>query len=434
MSSVLVPSRELAENDSRTVMRRQRADDVGRPKRVLLVEINEDGTVGGSHQALFDLATQADRSKFEPLVLFYEENRFAERLRERGLAVHVWKSERDIERARRYRSGVPGKINTGWKAIAAVARRYRLLTDEQVDLVHLNNSPCVGFSDWLPAARLATVPITCHSRGPYFEPSSGIGRWLTRRFDAYVAISRFIAADLAEHGTPIGRIRQVYDGIALENWKPLSPEEAHQVRAERGVPDDALLVVLVGLIRSWKGQAVALEALTQVSPEVRRRLRLWIVGGNSDAEYAYSQSLRRQVADAALEETVAFLGHRFDVTRLMAAADVVLHASTKPEPFGLVVVEGLALGKIVVASQLGGPSEVLQAGDGMLFDPAHPKQLAEILTELVHDKNPQLRFQERARARAQDFDVHHTVEAVSAVWSQALAARKTTSGGRRGSE
>lgn len=433
MPSVIVPPRTLAENDPRTAVR-QHAEDLGRPKRVLMVEVNEDGTVGGSHQALFDLATHADRSRFEPLVLFYEENRFAELLRAEGFAVHVWKSERDIERARRFRTGVPGKVNTGWKSIAAAARRLRFLVNEHIDLVHLNNSPCVGFSDWLPAARLAQVPITCHSRGPYFQPSSGFGRWLTRRFDAYVAISRFIAANLAENGTPIGRIQQVYDGIALENWKPLSPEEARQVRAERGVPDDALLVVLVGLIRSWKGQAVALEALSQVSAEVRGRLRLWIVGGNSEAEDAYSQGLRRQVADAGLEDTVAFLGHRFDVTRLMAAADVVLHASTMPEPFGLVVVEGLALGKIVVASQFGGPSEVLQAGEGMLFDPAQPKQLAEILTELVHEKNPQLRFQERARARAQDFDVRHTVEAVSAVWSQALAKRKTTSGGRRGSE
>lgn len=425
MPSVMVPSPAHADNDPRTVSRPKRTEDLGRPKRVLLVEINEDGTVGGSHQALYDLATHADRSKFEPLVLFYEENRFAERLRERGLTVHVWNSERAIERNRRYRVGLPGKVHTGWKSIAAVARRFRLLIDEQVDLVHLNNSPCIGFSDWLPAARLARLPITCHSRGPYFQPSSGIGRWLTRRFDAYVAISRFIAGDLADHGTPVDRIRQVYDGIALENWKPLSAEEIHQVRAERGVADDALLVVLVGLIRSWKGQAVALEAMRQLSADVRRGLRLWIVGGNSEAEHAYFEAIRRQVVESGLEDTVAFLGHRFDVARLMGAADVVLHASTVPEPFGLVVVEGLALGKVVVASQLGGPSEVLEPGDGVLFDPAQPTQLAGILADLVHDADARIRFQERARARAQFFDVQRTVDAVADVWSNALAKGTT---------
>ena len=401
--------------------------DTHRPKRVLLVEINEDGTVGGSHQALFDLATHVDCKAFEPLILFYEENRFAELLRNRGFQVRTWQSVRAVERSRRYSGGLPGQLNTGLKAIAAVARRYRFLRQERVDLVHLNNSPCIGFSDWLPAARLANIPITCHSRGAYFGPASSIGRWLTRRFDAYVAISQYIAANLIEHGAPRARIRQVYDGVALENWKLPPREEIARLRAEHGIPEGTLLVVLVGLIRAWKGQAVALDALARLSPEERQKLRLWIVGGVSESEREYRNTLSQKVADAGLGDTVTFLGHRFDVSRLMAAADVVLHASTIPEPFGLVVLEGLALGKVVIASQLGGPAEVLSPGDGMLFDPSRPEQLTAILSRLIKDPAARVSYEERALRKAQMFDVQQTVEAIERVWNDALEPRRTAS-------
>ncbi len=382
--------------------------------------MNEDGTVGGSHQALFDLATRLDRRAFEPLVIFYEDNRFAQLLRDADIPVHVWTAPRAMERARRFRAAIPGKVHTAWKMRGAIVRRHRLLRSERIDIVHLNNNPSMGFDDWLPAARLARVPITCHSRGPYVRPTTAIGRWLSTRFEGYVAISRYIADDLVRHGMPAGRIHQIYDGIDLDRWHPVSPAERSRVRLEHGVPDDALLVILVGLIRSWKGQAVALEALGQLTPEHRRAVRLWIVGGVSADEMPYERGLRRQVAETGLEETVTFLGHRSDVRRLMAAADVVLHTSTVPEPFGLVVLEGLALGKTVVASQLGGPGEILQPGDGLLFDPGRPTDLAAILADLVRNPARRLLFGQRAALRGRAFDVRRTAEAVVALWTRVL--------------
>lgn len=395
---------------------------VTQARRILLVESNEDGTVGGSHQALFDLVTNLDRQAFEPVVLFYEDNKFAERLRSLGVAVRVWRAEREREHGWRSRTWLPFKVGTACGVAGAITRRVRLLRRDRIDLVHLNNSPCVGFSDWLPAARLAQIPITSHSRGPYAGPSSGIGRWLTRRFDSYIAISRYIAGDLANHGIRGDRIRQVYDGIDLTGWQPPTKEESLGLRAQYGVPDDALLVVLVGLIRFWKGQSVAIEALRRLDPQTRRRLRLWIIGGEPASDKEYATGLRNQVAELQLENEVSFLGHRFDVARLMSAADVVLHASTVPEPFGLVVVEGLALGKAVVASSLGAPSEIVEKGAGVLFDPSSPRQLADILGAFVKDRGQRDEFYNRATQRARDFDVRRTVDGVTNLWSDTLAS------------
>ena len=391
-----------------------------RPARVLLVEINEDGTVGGSHQCLYDLARRLDRTSFEPVVVFYENNRFVPLLRDERVTVHVWEAERRLERERMFRGGVLGKINTLWKAIGAVARRLRLLRREHVDLVHLNNSPCIGFDDWLPAARLLGVPISSHARGPYVAPESSPARWLTRRFDAIVAISRSIADNFIEAGISRSRVCQIYDGIDIERFGPRPPGERRIVREEEGVSDGALVVILVGLIRFWKGQDVAVAALRSLPPDERSRIRLWLVGEAPASDKDYAGRVRRAVEEGGLQECVRFLGFRTDIPRLMGAADVVLHASTLPEPFGLVVVEGLALGKTVIASKLGGPAEVVREGEGFLFDPSRPDELASILSGILRDPDGANHFAVAGRQRALDFDVRRNVDAVAGVWNELL--------------
>ena len=388
------------------------------PARVLLVEINEDGTVGGSHQCLYDLARRLDRTSFEPIVVFYEDNRFVRLLRDEGVPVHVWDAERRVERRRRFHGSLLGKVNTVWKTIGAVVRRLRLLRREHIDLVHLNNSPCIGFDDWLPAARLAGVPISSHARGPYVAPASAPAKWLTRRFDAIIAISDHIAANFVRAGIPRSRVRRIYDGIDIERLEPRPPNERRIVRDEQGVSDEALVVILVGLIRFWKGQDVAVAALRGLPPDERSRVRLWLVGEAPASDAEFGSRLHRAVEEAGLGETVQFLGFRQDVARLMGAADVVLHASTLPEPFGLVVVEGLALGKTVVASKLGGPAEIVREGEGILFDPTRPDELASILSDIIRDPSAASRFAAAAQRRARDFDVRRNVDAVTGVWDE----------------
>jgi glycosyltransferase involved in cell wall biosynthesis len=394
----------------------------GKPRRVLLVETNEDGTVGGSHQCLYDLVSRLDRRLWEPVALFYQHNRFVDRVRAEGVATHVWEEQRRIERARRADAGALRKLETAAALPGAVLRRARFLRAERIDHVHLNNSPCAGFDEWIPAARIARRPISAHARGMFVDPGA-TWRWLARRFDAVVAISRGVAESFAGAGFERERIRQVYDGVDLSRWTPRPGEEGARLRAEHGVGADDLLVVLVGHLRRWKGQHVALHALAALDRDVRARVRLWIVGDAPRGEEAYADELHQFVRDHGLGDAVSFLGYRSDVAQLMGAADVVLHTSTTPEPFGLVVVEALALGRAVVASRLGGPAEILESGDGVLFDPADPGELGRVLSELARSRERREELGRRARARAREFDVQRTVAGVTSVWEDLARGR-----------
>src|SRR5688572_24633540 len=112
------------------------------PHRVLLVEANRDGTTGGSFQCLYDLALNFDRSRFEPVVLFYQSNAFVQRLRDAGVTVHVWESPspQGGDGAAKPRP-LAVKVRS---ALQGVRKRARFIRDETIDLVHLNNSPDVG--------------------------------------------------------------------------------------------------------------------------------------------------------------------------------------------------------------------------------------------------------------------------------------------------
>ena len=126
------------------------------------------------------------------------------------------------------------------------------------------------------------------------------------------------------------------------------------VRAELGVPDDGFLVVLVSKMVEPKGHEVLLRAAPEVLASFPAT-RFVIVGGDLDGAHhrRYAGRLRRLPAELGVDHAVIFTGYRGDVAQIMAAADIVTHCSTHPDPFPGTVLQGMSLGKVVIATNLG---------------------------------------------------------------------------------
>jgi glycosyltransferase involved in cell wall biosynthesis len=391
---------------------------VTRPARVLLVEGNEDGTAGGSHQCLFDIARSLDPTRFIPVALFYQNNRFVERLGEIGIRTLVWERERVRERP------VVGRLRRVRQIAAlpgAIARRIRLLRSERIALLHMNNAPVLGFDDWLPAAKLLGIPALAHARAQFAMPPRRVWHRLVRGFDAVVAISREIERFLLALGIPAARVVQIYDGVDAAAVCASSNQPIEAVRQELAVGPDDILVAMVGHLRPWKGQDVTLEAVRRLAPQLRQRLKIVFVGGVGHGDEAYAAGLRETITRHGLQAAVSLLGERTDAPAIMRAADIVLHASTVPEPFGMTVVEGMALGRAVVAAGIGGPAEIVTPGSGLLFDPTRPEVLATMLESLAADPEKRRQLGEGGRRRAQDFSLRRNVESLQALYLSHLA-------------
>lgn len=387
------------------------------PARVLMVETNADGTVGGSYQALFDLAVRVDPARFEPIVLFYQDNVFASRLRARGIQVvlfdEVTRKEHEVNRSGRRLAKLVGLGR-------AVLRRRRELQRLRIDLLHLNNSPAVGNDDWLPASRLVGIPCVVTAMGECGRPRGLIHQWLYRRFDVYLAISHHMAGVLRKQGVNPNRIELVYLGVDFETLRARRVRSREAVRNELGVAPDQLLVLMVGNIRAWKGQREVIAALRLLPDKFRARLRVCFAGATAGVDSAYEAELRDEIASGGLGECVSLLGSRSDVPDLYGAADIALHASTTPEPFGLVVPEAMALKCAVIAASSGGPAEVITPGTGFLCDPSEPEEYARVLEQLVRDDSLRRAIAAAGPARAALFSIERNVEGTERVYQRAL--------------
>lgn len=389
------------------------------PVRILHVEGNADGTVGGSHRALVDLALGMDRTRFEPVVLFYQTNKHVETLRARGVEVLLYDQEREREvHIRR----TQGQLRKTIDKVGAVARRVAFMRKHRIGLLHLNNSPLFGFSDWLPAARICRIPCMTFAMGDA-DIRRPYNRWFARRFDYVLACSRYMEQAMRAIGVADDRLGWTYLGIDVPHLHSLVSRPPAETRRALEVAEDGVLVVMIGNLREWKGQLVVLEALRLVEPDIRRRLHVRFVGAAAPSDAPFVQQIEHAIAALDTRDQVRILGPRDDVPTLLAAADIAVHASLMPEPFGLVVPEAMAQGAAIVASKFGGPGEVLTTETGLTFDPARPAELAAHLTDLVRDPVKRRRLGDAAKARAAqpDLSIAAMVARVEAVYEKLLA-------------
>jgi glycosyltransferase involved in cell wall biosynthesis len=163
-----------------------------------------------------------------------------------------------------------------------------------------------------------------------------------------------------------------------------------QVREAYGLEPDHVVFGIFGRITPWKGQFEFIEGVSGLLGRYPN-LRIMIVGDASDTDdKGYIDRVRALARTPTYDKKVIMTGYQASVPDFYAAADVVVHNSTTPEPFGRVVIEGMASGRPVVAMKEGGPMDIITDGvDGLLVEPRKPGALAQAL-EILH-LNPELR-------------------------------------------
>ncbi|MGH7669947.1 MAG: glycosyltransferase [Gemmatimonadaceae bacterium] len=170
---------------------------------------------------------------------------------------------------------------------------------------------------------------------------------------------------------------------------PVSPPAVRTtreaVRREFGVPPETAVIVQVGRLERWKGHALLLHALGFLGD--LRGWECWIVGGaQRTAEKSYEAQLKNLVVSRGVRTRVRFLGERDDVGSILAAADVFCQPNAQAEPFGVAIIEALYAGVPVVATDMGGPSEIIGGrGCGILVPPRRPDEFAQALRSLIEN-------------------------------------------------
>jgi len=300
---------------------------------------------------------------------------------------------------------LPSFLQTLWTII-----RFR------PDLIHVNNEPLCNRSAIL-AGRLLGIPVVAHVRGD--QQGSPLMHSLFRLPHYFVAVSRWVSESIGRIGVPEGKRTFVYDGIELDKLD--LDADATGFRRSYGMPPDAFVVGLVGLLIPWKGQALFLDAaskLIQHMPDAR----FAIVGGTPDDFRYFEAELRDRAGQSDLKGRVIFTGHVGDMAPVYKGLSVVLSASTSPEPLGTMIIEGMTMARPILAPAHGGAVEMIDDGEtGLLFIPGDPTDLAAKIRRLHDDEALSDSLGKSARNRAlKTFAIQEHVKQVQAVYERLL--------------
>jgi glycosyltransferase involved in cell wall biosynthesis len=283
--------------------------------------------------------------------------------------------------------------------IRAIRRIARLAASQKVDLVF----------GWMVAGQLTAGTAALLAARPcvWFQAGTPRPDWLDRISTllparGVIVVSRAAAAAQARVWPP-RRQWLVYPGASLDAFDPSRLPSPGAMRAKLGLPTDGPLIGIAGRLQRWKGMHVFIDAIAQVRA-IRPDVHAVIVGGMHETEPQYGPELRAQAHALRLDSVITFAGFQPNVAEWLQAMDVFVLASDR-EPFGIVLVEAMALGKPVVAGAAGGPAEIITDGENGLLSPyGDAGALARAVARYLDDRAFAARTGAAARVRAAAFD------------------------------
>ncbi|MGH7155361.1 MAG: glycosyltransferase family 4 protein, partial [Acetobacteraceae bacterium] len=281
-----------------------------------------------------------------------------------------------VERAGGHHVTLPLATRSPIGMLRNAGRLTALIRHAGVDLVHAR-SRAPAWSAWLATHRTGVHFVTTY-HGAYGEdlPFKRQYNAIMARGERVIAASRFVA-DLvaARHGVEADRIRIIPRGVDTAVFDPaaVGSERTRALETIWAVPPHVPVILLPGRLTGWKGQSVLLDAIALLP----RRDVICVMAGADQGRTGYRLSLSRQTERLGIADRVRLSGNCDDMPAALALAEVVVHASTKPEAFGRVVIEAQAMARPVIASDLGGPVETVEHGvTGWRVPPRDPSALA----------------------------------------------------------
>ena len=300
----------------------------------------------------------------------------------------------NLERAKVPHFTLPLKTKNPIKLWLNYRRLVKIIKENGVNIVHARSRAPAWSAYWAAKKTGAKYLTTFH--GTYGLGPKGIKKAYNKVMvygDLVIAISNHIKEHiLKNYKCDESKIRLIHRCVNMDNFdvNNISAERMIKLMEEHHLPEDKPIILLIGRLTRWKGQKLLIEALEKIKD---KDFFCVFVGDDQGRTY-YTEELKEAITQKGMEGRFSFIRHISDVPALMMVSDVVVSASTDPEAFGRIAAEGEAMGRIVVASNIGGSLENLVDGKtGKHFVSGDASSLAEALTwalELSTDEREQI--------------------------------------------
>jgi glycosyltransferase involved in cell wall biosynthesis len=374
---------------------------------VRIVYLNPCGKLGGAETSLRELlaSVRAAAPDWELCLVLGEGGPLAAEARERGVETVIAPFPPALARLGDSQKNPLSVLVSLVKAAPSVVRYKRSLArivkSKSPDIIHTNGLKMHLLGAWARSG----VPLVWHihdyiSTRPLM---SRVLRAVEKHCSVAIVNSKSVGRDL---GTLLPRLRivPIYNAIDLKRFSPAGPKL--DLDAAAGLPPAPSGTIRVGLVATfarWKGHKTFLAALARLSPDLP--VRGYVIGApiyQTDGSQWSMMELEHEAERLGLEGRIGFTGFVQDTSAAMRSLDIVVHASTQPEPFGMVIIEAMACGTAVIVSAAGGATELFEAGENALsHSPADAVVLAQQILRLAGDEGLRRRLGVAGRATAE---------------------------------
>lgn len=313
----------------------------------------------------------------------------ASELQKRGIENYVasegGRMEYNLERIKVKHFTLPLKTKNIFKMYLNSLRLARIIKKYGITIVHARSRAPAWSAYW--AAKRCGVHFVTTFHGTY-----GLGPWGIKKFynkimtygERVIAISNHIKQHiLKNYKTDESKIRLIHRCVNMENFnvETTSAERMIKYLEDNNIPEDKPIVTLIGRLTNWKGQKLLIEALHLIDNEDF----FCVIIGDDQGRKKYSSELRKMIANYNMTDRFLFIRNVKDIPAAMMVSDVVLSTSIEPEAFGRIAIEGQAMGRVVVASNIGGSVEtVIDGVTGRLYESTSVQALAEAIDWALH--------------------------------------------------
>jgi glycosyltransferase involved in cell wall biosynthesis len=374
---------------------------------VRIVYLNPCGKLGGAETSLRELlaSVRAAAPDWELCLVLGEDGPLAAEARERGVETVIAPFPPALARLGDSQKNRLSVLISLIKAAPWVVKYKRtlgrILVSKSPDIVHTNGLKMHLLGAWCRAG----VPLVWHIHD-YVGTRPLMGRVLRalgKHCTVAIVNSKSVGRDL-ETLLPKLRIVPIYNAIDLKRFSPDGPKL--DLDATAGLPTAPPGTIRVGLVATfarWKGHKTFLAALARLSPELS--VRGYVIGApiyQTDGSQWSVLELEQEAERLGLKGRIGFTGFVTDTSAAMRSLDVVIHASTQPEPFGMVIIEAMACETPVIVSAAGGASELFAEGENALsHSPGDAVALAQQIQRLAGDPELRHRLGRAGRATAE---------------------------------
>ncbi|MFH1784217.1 MAG: glycosyltransferase family 4 protein [bacterium] len=302
--------------------------------------------------------------------------------------------------------------------IVAIIKLVKILRKNKIDILHAHHPKAHALA--LAASKIAKTPVFIYSRRVIFHVRKGIFsqiKYKSKRTDKIVAVSKGVKKILVDYGIAPSRIEVIYSGTDVAVFTP--EVKGDSIRKEFAIHDDELLVALVGNYSYYKGHTFFLEAIPSILQKAKG-VKFILVGRDTD-----SDELKGLVDNLDIANSTILAGFRRDVPLILAAADITVNASLQ-EGFAGTIRESLAMGKAVVATDVGGnPEMVYHKKNGLLVSAGNSQALSDAIVMLLNNSDLRKEMGKNGRKLVEEeFSVKHMVDKTESLYKELLFAKK----------